>query len=185
MRKLFLSFCVLALSAGVSAQTSYKKRPTLAVNFVLNDFKTASTIRQSSLSSVLNNKNWSRFNQMNAGFGLQYLTGITEHLDFNSNLQLTFVDYPFQKKKPYGNETALFELDATVNAKLLTDKHFMTPYLTAGLGASKYGSNFAAFIPLGLGLQFNLGNQESFLFTNFQYRLPVTILANYHFYYYI
>jgi OOP family OmpA-OmpF porin len=183
MRKLLLSFLILVVAVASQAQTSYKKKPTLAVNFILNDFKTASFIRQSSFNTTLKNHNWSRFNQMNAGLGLQYLTGISNHFDFNSNLQLSFVDYPFPQKQSYGNESALFELDATVNAKLFTDNHFVTPYLTAGVGASKYRSNFAAFIPVGVGVQFNLGNQESFLFTNFQYRVPVTILASHHFNY--
>jgi OOP family OmpA-OmpF porin len=180
MRKLILSFCVLAVAASLQAQTSYKKRPTLAVNFVLNDFKTASAVRASSFGTVLKDKDWSRIGQMNAGLGLQYLNGLSEHVDFNGNFQVSFVDFPLGSA---GSQSGLLEADAGVNVKLLTDKYFMTPYLNAGFGASMIKSTFAAYMPIGLGLQFNLGNQEAFLFTNFQYRVPVTSAAAYHFNY--
>jgi OmpA-OmpF porin, OOP family len=117
---------------------------------------------------------------MNAGLGLQYLHGLSEHVDFNSNLQVSFVD---NQQGSSSGESGLLEADAGVNVKLLTDKYFMTPYVSAGFGASMMKTTFAAYMPVGLGFQFNLGNQESFLFTNFQYRVPVTSSASYHFNY--
>jgi len=184
MRKLILSFCVLVIAVSTQAQTSYKKRPTLAVNFVLNDFKTASALRASSLSSVFNNKDWSRIGQMSAGLGLQFLKGLSEHVDLNTNLQVSFADYPLPNKPAATSESGVLEADAGVNVKLLPDNYFFTPYVTAGFGASLVKSTFGAYMPLGLGFQFNLGNQESFLFTNMQYRVPVTTSsAAYHFNY--
>lgn len=185
MRKLILSLVVISAICS-NAQTStpnYKKRPSLAVHFILNDFKTAEAIRKSSFGSVLNDKNWSRISQMTPGLGLQYLEGLCDHVDFASSLQISFLDYPFENKKSTGSDDMLLEADAAVNLKLLKDNYILVPYVTAGLGASMYKSYFSAYMPLGVGFQFNLGNSDAFLFTNAQYRVPVTDLASYHFNY--
>ena len=66
--------------------------------------------------------------------------------------------------------------------KLLTDRHMVVPYLSAGLGASLYNGKSGLYIPLGAGIQFNLFN-EAFVLTNVQYRNTLTSAVNNHFQY--
>jgi OmpA-OmpF porin, OOP family len=186
MKKALLSFLILVLAASSFAQdaTSNKKRPTLSVNFVLNDFLTASRLRASSLPSVLNSKDWARMKEMTPGFGITYYEGLSDHFDFMSSLQGSFVKYPFRNGRKTSGEWLNTQLDANINMKLLTDDHFCVPYLTAGVGVFSHGGTyFGAYMPVGSGLQFNLGNQETFVFTQFQYRIAVTDNAAYHFNY--
>jgi len=63
---------------------------------------------------------------------------------------------------------------------LLTDKHFMVPYLSLGVGASMYnGTYFAAYAPTGIGLQFNL-SEGTFIHTLFGYNIKVSDLSINH-----
>ncbi len=186
MKKTLMSFLILVLAVSSFAQEGYskKKSPTLSVNFILNDFQTASKLRASSLPSLLNNKDVARIKDMIPGFGITYYEGLSDHFDFMSSLQGSFIKYPFRSGRGIGKEWFHTQLDANVNMKLVTDDHFCVPYLTAGVGIFSHGGTyFGAYIPVGSGLQFNLGNQETFLFTQFQYRIAVTDNAAYHFNY--
>lgn len=65
--------------------------------------------------------------------------------------------------------------------KMLANQATLNPYLIGGIGASKYGNVIGAFIPVGGGFQFNLFGETN-LYTQLQYRIPVTTEANnYHF----
>jgi outer membrane protein OmpA-like peptidoglycan-associated protein len=64
---------------------------------------------------------------------------------------------------------------------MLSDKYWLSPYLSAGVGATKYKSTFGAFLPAGVGLQLNFFD-EAFLLINSQYRIPITENNAYHFY---
>ncbi|MBL0146539.1 MAG: hypothetical protein IPP48_13180 [Chitinophagaceae bacterium] len=70
---------------------------------------------------------------------------------------------------------------ATGNLKLLSDKYCVSPFLTLGIGGSKYKGYYGAFIPAGVGLQVKLFN-DAFIMLNHQYRISVTENAAYHFY---
>jgi outer membrane protein OmpA-like peptidoglycan-associated protein len=187
MKKILFFTVVLGLSViGFAQTTSYKKMPSFGVNFFLQDFKTPALLNSSSLSGVLANKSWAKANDMSLGLSLQYLTGLTEHVDFTTTLGGTLLSYPFRPESgvvAVGSNNLLLEWDAGVNIKLLTDKYFLVPYLNAGIGASMYtGTYFAAYIPVGGGLQFNLGD-GIFLNTQMNYRSQVSVLATNHFNY--
>ncbi len=188
MKKILFFTVVLGLSAISFAQTtSYKKMPSLGVNFFLQDFKTPALINSSSLSGVLTNKSWAKGNDMSFGLGIQYLTGLTEHVDFSTNLGGSLLNFPFRPEAGISatgsSSRLLLEWDAGVNIKLLTDKYFLVPYINAGIGASMYaGTYFAAYIPIGGGLQFNLGDGV-FLNTQMNYRSQVSVLSSNHFNY--
>jgi len=185
MKKVLLSLLTFPVfcSYAQEAVTSYKKRPSLAIHLILNDFNTADLIRQRSLGSVLSNGDWSKIKDMDAGFGLEYIKGLTDHLDFSGRLDLSYLDYLFSNRPKLGTDNALFEGDANLRLKLMSDKYFFTPYVSWGIGASKYTGYWAAYMPFGAGFQFSLGHGEAFIFTNIQYRVPVTDNANYHFNY--
>lgn len=183
--KKILSLMLLATIVSIAAfsqdKKDYIKRPALGIHFFFSDFQTASRIRSSSLSSVLNNNQWSKFKDMNPGLAINYMEGLTPHLDFSATLGGSFVDYPIDSKPPFGSEKFLLEGTAMVHAKLLTDKYVLNPYLAGGIGISKYTGYYGAFMPLGLGLQVSVMD-EAFLFINQQYRVKVSNNTNYHLY---
>lgn len=185
MKKLLFSLITISMFVAADAQQpgSYKKRPSLGVSFFLNDMQTVERIYKTSLSSVLQNKQWAKVSEMTPGLSLQYVQGLTDHIDFVGQLGGTFTPYPFYPKSGVAPSTSnkfLLEADANINIKLLTDKYFMVPYATLGVGASMYGGTyFAAQGTAGMGLQFNLGN-ETFVNTSMNFRPAVTNLAVNH-----
>jgi outer membrane protein OmpA-like peptidoglycan-associated protein len=187
MKKLLFSFIAAGLVVTGFAQTtpiSYKKRPTLGVNFMMKDMLTAGRISSAgSVSSVITNKQWAKFQEMDPGLSVQYFEGLSEYVDFQATLGGSFVKYPFSSKSgitPPSSSKFLLELDAAVNLKLLTDKYFLVPYLSFGVGTSMYaGSYFAAYAPAAAGLQINLG-EGTFVNTQFTYKAAISDLAVNH-----
>ncbi len=179
---LLLIVAIAGITAVSYAQNkAQKKGPVLAVNFVLNDFTTAQRLQSGSLGGVLKDKQWARFSEMSYGLSVQYMEGLTNHVDFAGTLTGTFMKYPFPNKPAPGSDALLLELDAALNLKLLTDKYIFVPYAVAGVGASMYrASDFAAYIPVGIGFQINLGKSDAFMFTQGQYKIGITNLAANH-----
>ncbi|MEO8569216.1 MAG: OmpA family protein [Ginsengibacter sp.] len=181
MKKLILLFIITSFFITSYAQNeSYKKTRGLGVSFILNDFETASDIRSSGLVNVIKAKNLFNTKRQHAGMAINYLSGLSEHVDFIASLEGSFLDYPIKNQPAFNENTFLLESTASVNLKLLTDKYWVTPYIDLGIGASNYKKYFAAFAPVGLGLQINFF-REGFILLNSQYRIPVTENASYHF----
>ncbi len=154
-----------------------KKAPSLGISFNMKDFTTPALIKATSFSNAT--KNWTAFSKMTPGLTVQYFQGLTSHIDFMGGLHGCFVDYPFEANTGtiQGQDKFLLELDANVNFKLLTDKHFFSPYITTGLGSSMYtGSYFGAYYILGAGFQFNLGS-GTFLNLQYAHNIGVTDLV--------
>lgn len=185
MKNTFLSCFCWFLLASTFAQSSGElvKAPTLAINFLLSDFKTADLINKSSVGAVLNNRDWSRMKDMKAGLGFQYLQGWNKYVDFSGRLNISFLDYPFQNKASLGTEKLLLETEAALHAKLLPDKYFIVPYASAGLAAGLYNVYFLSYMPVGAGLQLNLGRSDAFIFSQMHYFIPLTKTCNYRFLY--
>jgi len=166
-------------------RTENKKKPLLSVNFMLNDFRTADRIKSSSVSSVFAHKGWSKISEMSPGLSINYMQGLTDHIDFMASLGGSFADFNFKNVENASTPSSnrfLLEADANAVFKLLTDKYIVNPYLSAGVGASLYNASYGAYIPFGFGIQFKL-SEESFLFTNAQYRLGITDKSSNHFNY--
>jgi outer membrane protein OmpA-like peptidoglycan-associated protein len=119
---------------------------------------------------------------MDMAFGASYISGISNHFDYSVNAFLGRTQYPVRGQAAGGfiKRSLLLEVDASVHMKLLTDNYTVVPYLSIGGGVSGWNRRYEAFAPLGGGLQFNLGSGY-FGFSNFQYRVPITQGANYHF----
>jgi OOP family OmpA-OmpF porin len=184
MKKILFSlFLLCLLSLDLIAQDRSVRPQAIGVSFVLNDFTTAQRIRSGSLEKVLREKKWAKFADMAPGLGLTYFKGLNKHVDFAGTLTASFVNYPFPKRPPTPSDGLLLEGDASVNLKMFSDDYWFTPYLSLGVGASKYSFYYGAFIPLGGGFKVNLFDEAS-LFITTQYRVPVTTEnANYHFSY--
>lgn len=186
---MLLTASLALLAAGLFAQTQEvtkmksqddKKRPTLVIHFLANDFRGADYWKHHSLSDL--SKNFTKPKDMSFGLGLQYLQGLSNHIDFSARLDASFTDYLFRNRPQSGTDNVLLEGDAGFNIKLLPDNYFLVPYLHAGIGGSIYnGTYYAVYAPVGLGLQFNLGKGDAFIFSNAQYRFRVTDNANDHF----
>lgn len=179
MKRYILTFLACSLFISTYAQKDYVRNPSFGIHLFFDDFQTASDIRTFGLSNTL--KNYSSSKRFKGGIGFSYIKGLSEHVDFVTTASGSILDYPLSDKPLRGNSSFLLEIAATVNVKLLTDKYFLSPFLTIGAGASKYRGYYGAFIPLGIGLQFNISD-DVFMLLNAQYRVPVTEQVSYHFY---
>jgi OmpA-OmpF porin, OOP family len=181
MKKILLAFFALYLlvtsSYGQNDEISPK---SLGVSFFLNDFVTPQKIRTTSLSQVLSNRDFEKVREMTPGLALTYFKGVSKHVDMAASLGASFIKYPMPNKS-FSNNSLLLEANAALNLKMVSNKYFLQPYITLGVGGHKYQSYYGAFLPLGVGLKLNLLD-EAHMFITSTYRVPITIeTANYHF----
>jgi len=177
----FILFSLFSISA--SAQDKPIRPRALGVSFILNDFETAQRIRGGSLSQVFRDKKWAKFKEMSPGLALTYFKGLRPHTDFAGTLAASYVNYPLRNKPAGSSDALLLEGDVSGNFKMFDETYWVTPYLSAGVGASKFKNYYAAFVPLGLGFKVNLFDEAS-VFIASQYRIPVSYeTGNYHFMY--
>jgi len=175
---------LLSVASCYAQDDSYIKRPSFSFYFALDDFNAANYIRSNSIHDAIKNNKITNFQGMDPGLAIGYLQGISKHFDYAVTLASTFTDYPARPNDgtSLGSSDLLLEADASIVGKMLSDKHVFTPFFKVGVGASKYKGYYGAFIPLGVGFQFKV-TSDAFLLFNWQYRLPVTEMVNYHFYY--
>jgi outer membrane protein OmpA-like peptidoglycan-associated protein len=180
---LILSMGVL-FSAGAQEKKSYKKGHAVGVHFTLHDFNTAADLKNMSLSSIFEKGEWYRPRNMNPGFALSYTKGILENMDVMVRLGMTSLEYPRPGTQPNAFKTSrtMLESDVNLNIKLLSDKYIVSPFVSLGAGASVWNSYYAAYFPVGLGLQVNLFDEVYGLLQS-QYRFPITANANNHLFY--
>ncbi len=185
MKKIILSILTLIVCSISFGQNANKKLPSLGVHMFFNDFQTAADIRSSGLSNVMRDKQWSRSKRMIPGLAISYVQGISDKFDFVAMVSGAFGEYPLSNKSTLTTEQSgqklILEAVATGNLKLLNDNFYINPFITAGIGASKYKGYFNAFIPLGVGMQIKLVD-NIFLTANSQYRIAVTENGVYHFF---
>lgn len=178
MAKVFfigITICLLTY-AGIAQSQSlypYKKDPSIGIHFSLYDFNSAMLLRQVGLCQTFHTGSFTNIGDMQPGLALSFIDGLTNHLDYMIRYTGSFVDYPFPQSAGYGDEYLLSALDASLHLKLLSDKHWVSPFLSAGVGAFSYKGNYGAYMPLGLGLQVNFFN-EAFLFVHLQYQVGVS-----------
>ena len=180
MKKILLSTLALLIISVSFGQDEYKKLPSLGIHFIYHDFKTADDLRKMGLTDLIRDNQYLKFGRMQPGLAISYSEGITEHVDFSVNLAGSFLDYPFEEDQKRSTNF-LLEGTGTANIKLLNDKYIFNPFITAGIGASKFSGYFGAFIPVGVGLQIK-PFKETFIVLNSQYRVPVTTNVSYHFF---
>ncbi|MBK8711492.1 MAG: OmpA family protein [Niastella sp.] len=181
MKKSILLLLAFGLFNSAFSQTDNKKPGTIGIHFVLNDFQTAADIRSTSLVNVINEKQWFKTSRMAPGIAVSYMKGMMQNLDLAATLSGSFVKYPYPDRPKSTSDEVLFEAAATANLKLLSDKYFLNPFLTGGVGASKYSVHFGAFTVLGVGLQIKPAD-NFFIILNSQYRMPASSDVAYHFY---
>ena len=184
MKKYAALLCGLcAVSASVLAQDvptpSYIRPQAIGVSFFLNDFVSPSRIRSTSLTSVIAKEQMAKFKDMAPGIAVTYFKGLKQHIDFSGTLAGSFVNIPLEGKTVEGDKF-LLEADAAVDLKMFSEKYIFTPYIHLGVGASKYGNSFGAFVPVGGGFKVNIFDEAS-VFLLSQYRVPLIRETNgYH-----
>jgi OmpA-OmpF porin, OOP family len=189
MRKTLFGFvisCLLVFIAQGQDKAAPIKRGTLVMQVGGFDFQTAQNIRSTSFSNVFGNNDWAKPKEWDFAFGASYIKGISPLFDYSINGYAGFVRYPVRRGDgsviTARDDKLLTELDASIHMKLLPDNYVVVPYLSAGVGGSMWDGRFEAIMPVGAGLQVGFGS-DVFAFSNFQYRIPVTQGANYHFLY--
>ena len=191
MKKILFSLVVLAFAGNISAQTNANvKKPSIALKLSAFDFTTAKAIQANTLGTVLNNKSWEKLSNSTKSIGVQYFKGITPKTDFMVNLDLASLAYPFDPTSGVktswgsasGNYTKKFyaAVDVDLNFKMLSDDHKVVPYLSAGIGVSKFSSNFMAYAPVGAGIQIK-AKHGSFINILSSYRVEMSALTIAHF----
>lgn len=156
---------------------------TFTVSFIFNDFQTAANVRANNIGNVIKNQQFGVIKKMAPGLAFSYLKGVNSNFDLTTTFAGSFVDYPIRGKDPMGKDNFLLEGDVSLRGRMFSNPSAkVNPYLQAGLGASMYKSYFGTFIPVGAGLQVNLFD-ESYVIATAQYRLPVSELTNYHFFF--
>jgi OmpA-OmpF porin, OOP family len=183
MKKSVLLVVAMVALATSFAQSDVKKTPSLAIHFSLIDYKGAADLRANSLTSVIESDNLFTVKRMDPALSISYLEGFTNNIDFAATLTGAFVKFPTSDvvSNPGGNDQFLLEAAATANFKLLSDEYTVSPFLTIGVGATKWAQYFSAFAPIGVGLQVKVAD-GTFMLLNSQYRVGVTEKSAFHLY---
>src|SRR5437763_7423330 len=101
MKKILASLFLFSfLSTFVHAQDNGIRPQAIGVSFFLNDFSSAERLRTTSLSKVIADKSWAKFNEMAPGIAITYFKGLQKHLDFPVRLQLHFWIIHFLHERP-------------------------------------------------------------------------------------
>src|SRR5688572_14821496 len=173
MKKLLTCLFAIYISVvSIYGQVDDEIRPTsIGVSFFLNDFETARLIRTTSLSSVLRDNKWTKLKDMSPGLAIHYFRGLKKHIDFAGTVAGSFVNYSFPNKT-FSEDGFLLEVDASAHFKMTTERFWLQPYISAGIGGYKYRIYYGGFIPLGLGLKINIFD-EAAIFIQSNYRVPI------------
>jgi OOP family OmpA-OmpF porin len=180
MKKIFVVLLALYLIVPTTYGQDNEIRPrALGVSFFLNDFVSPARIRSSSLSQVISDKKMAKLREMTPGLAINYFQGVTRHVDFTGTLGGSFLAYPMPNKT-FFDDKFLLEATAMMQLKMTTERYWIQPYVSMGVGGHTYDGYYGAFLPLGVGFKINFFD-EAHLFMNAQYRVPVTTeTANYH-----
>ena len=181
MKKIILFLLSAVIIASTFGQGSIKKLPSIGINFFLSDFQMARDIKKNGLSYLISNRQFLLTKNLTPGMAISYMQGLSKNVDFLATLGGSFLKYPFENQPTSFSNNLLLEATGGVNIKLLSDKYWVVPFTHLGIGASKYNTTYAAFAPIGAGLQVKLSENTFILFSS-DYRIPVTEGATYHFY---
>lgn len=183
MKHIFLSIFLLMALFGLQAQ-SHKpvKKPSIGLHFFYNDVETAQRIKVTSLSDVLKTGNWNRANNMQGGFGLDYLQGLKPNIDLIGTFNGSWADYLQPSGTYYGSSNFLLDVSAGAHLKLLTDKSPVSPFLLLKANFQKYKELNGFSVAPGAGLQFSLWN-ETFVLATVEYRKSLSSSISNQLYY--
>ena len=169
---------LLALCLFVSfANAQDIKKGAFGFGATLVDFETVTAIKNTSVGDVLKTNQWTGISRKVPGFNLDYWHALTKHIDGAARYTGAFSSYPFifadSSTVAASNNSYFSQLDVTLNFKPFNESSWINPFLTAGIGAVNYKSDFGLLAPLGAGIQFNLSN-TTYILPQVQYRLGIS-----------
>jgi OOP family OmpA-OmpF porin len=180
MKKILSALFALYLLVPASYGQDDEIRPkALGISLFVNDFVTPSRIRTTSLVKVLSDKKLAKLSEMQPGLAITYFQGLRKHIDYSVSLGGSFLRYPIPNRS-IGSDKLLLEANGAVIFKATSEKYWVQPYLSIGVGGHKYLGYYGAFLPVGLGVKVNFLD-DAHLFVNSTYRVPITVeTAEYH-----
>jgi outer membrane protein OmpA-like peptidoglycan-associated protein len=182
MKRILFAVIAICISGASFAQKNPLTRgKTMSIHFFLQDFSSGRALDTSTFSDILDRKEWYKPSRLSPGFAVDYGMGLLPKIDLRATLSGSFEDYLFKNRSAFGVNTFLGEFDVSVNLKAVNDKHWVIPYINAGVGASYYKGYVGAIAPVGLGLQINLFN-DAYIDLQSQMRLGITDNTTNHFY---
>jgi OOP family OmpA-OmpF porin len=180
----YLLICIGKGDAQALYPYKNKKEPAIGIHFSLYDFNSAALLHTAGLSQTLQSGSFTNIGNMQPGLAVSFQNGLTDHLDYVVRYTGAFVTYPFPNYNAYAEEEPylLSSLDSYLELKLFSDRYWVSPFLSGGIGAFDYQGSFGAYMPLGAGMQVNFFDQ-AFLFCHVQYNVGVSENAAPTFYY--
>jgi OOP family OmpA-OmpF porin len=157
---------VTELANGQKVQRNLYRHPSvLEAHFLLRDFNEANITSR----------------KMDPGIGIGYIGTVNHFLDWSVEFNGSYTSRISQHTTNTADKELLLETAGLIRGRLFSKESWIQPFLSTGIGALNYKSNFTGFIPAGLGIQFSYHN--IFLLTNAQYRWPFSEKFNGHNYY--
>ena len=174
MKNIFLLLILLSTAALLQAQSvSQKKQPTIGLHFFYNDFATPVLLKANGLGNVISNKQWSQPQNMEGGFGVDYLQGIIAKIDVVGSFNASWVNYLKPGNILYGSSNFLLDVNAGIHIKLLTDKHTFSPFIIGKAGYTNYKNINGFSVYTGAGVQANLF-KDAFILATTEYRIKLS-----------
>lgn len=162
MKQIYWFLLFLAGFLCVYAQSpSQVKQSTIGLHFFYNDFASARKL------------NTTNFNNMEGGFGVDYMRGLTKNIDMVGTFNGSWVDYLLPTNTLYGSSNFLLDVNAGFHLKLLSDNHIFSPFLIAKANYSNYKNIGGISLLPGAGLQVVLF-KEAFIFATVEYRTALS-----------
>ncbi len=147
---------------------SDKKGQLFGLHFNLADFNAPISIQHPNMGIGATS-----IRDMAKGFSLSYWRGLTKKIDFSGKVNAMFADYAANFQNVAGKTEIGIEIEPSIHLRPINDDNLWSPFLTVGLGAGLYTNKIGAFIPAGLGLQFNM-NGVTYIFGQANYRYSLT-----------
>ena len=169
-QKLVLLFSLVLMASGLFAQmmdkpTSTKKGTLFGIHFDALDYKTPGTWK-----NTTSDRSSTGTSDLDYGFSLSYWKGLTSRIDFSTKINTLIHNYASGDRNESTKKTELgLELEPSINVKALKDNNVFNPFLTVGIGGGYYTGKWGAYVPTGVGLQFNFSG-FTYLMIQAQYR---------------
>lgn len=173
-QKLVLLFSLVLIATGLSAQDKDKfagpKKGTLfGIYFDAADFKTPVSWKTANSPRF-----GTQLRDLSFGFSAKYIRGLHSRIDFVTSLNAILHDYASEDRGETTTKTEIgLELEPGLNLRALKDNNLINPYLHLGIGAGYYTGDFGAYVPTGVGVQFNF-NSITYLMVQADYRWTLT-----------
>ncbi len=170
-QKLSFLLAIVMICSTAMAQKNWgpsKKGSLFGIHFNMADFKAPTGIKD-----PISGKVYSSVREMNKGFSLAYWKGLTSKIDLAVKANAMFRDYGSIYQGITGKTEIGLELEPTLNVRPFTDATRLAPFLTAGVGAGLYNDKIGAYVPAGVGFQWNM-NSVTYLIAQAQYKFTLT-----------